>query len=523
MTRSFLNKTVGVKGKALFCTTLAALCATLLFVVCDSSDEPTPPGPGPNPGTTFTLNATVNPANTGSITKNPNKATYNQGETVTLTASAAYGYQFVNWSNGQTSQSITVTMNSNITLVANFMDPAEDPCDPATFNQDVCCAVVPSTPGCQQNPCITNPGSTACCTANQNHSSCQTSDPCNPWTQACCSTPAGASHPNCQQGGTQHIISITISPAGAGQVSKTPDMDSYLEGQSVLLTATPASSYTFSHWTGTTSGASANLTLTMNQNYMLTAHFTTSGGGDPCVTNPGSTACCSVNANHSSCQGTGTGKFCRWDNDPANCWGIGGPYDDTKTEAECLAASGEVVSDCNAVSTLQYCRWDTGCFPITDPNGQSTDNPGMTNLENCNKYGFLSNLPDCSDYVAPTEEHYCWWPSSTGGGCNKITQPNVVDPNSDKGLTYLENCKQNGKHFDSKAACDAYTPPAVNYYCDWSTAGKSDCWNIGDGTAACDAGADCVGTTKMSHCEGTGKVITCSGTDRPWDGTCCAH
>jgi uncharacterized repeat protein (TIGR02543 family) len=68
---------------------------------------------------TFTLNVT---ATNGTVSKNPNQATYNYGTTVQLTATPNSGYTFSSWS-GDASGSVnplTVTMTSNKNITANF-------------------------------------------------------------------------------------------------------------------------------------------------------------------------------------------------------------------------------------------------------------------------------------------------------------------------------------------------------------------------------------------------------------------
>jgi hypothetical protein len=70
----------------------------------------------------YTLTVNIAPAGAGSVTKNPNKATYGQGEAVQLTATTNAGYTFSNWS-GDASGSInttTVTMNGNKNVTADF-------------------------------------------------------------------------------------------------------------------------------------------------------------------------------------------------------------------------------------------------------------------------------------------------------------------------------------------------------------------------------------------------------------------
>src|SRR6056300_1944078 len=45
---------------------------------------------------------------------------YEDGETATITATPSSNYEFVNWSNGSTDNPITITLNNNQTLTANF-------------------------------------------------------------------------------------------------------------------------------------------------------------------------------------------------------------------------------------------------------------------------------------------------------------------------------------------------------------------------------------------------------------------
>src|SRR5262245_36904859 len=66
---------------------------------------------------TYTLNVTT--VGSGSVTKNPNQATYDYGTSVQLTASPATGYHFVGWSGDTTTSSnpitFTMTANKNVT------------------------------------------------------------------------------------------------------------------------------------------------------------------------------------------------------------------------------------------------------------------------------------------------------------------------------------------------------------------------------------------------------------------------
>ena len=72
-----------------------------------------------------TLAVTISPSGAaGSVSKNPNKTSYANGEMVTLTATPNAGYSFCNWTGdaaGSTNP-ITLTMNGNKTVTANFTE-----------------------------------------------------------------------------------------------------------------------------------------------------------------------------------------------------------------------------------------------------------------------------------------------------------------------------------------------------------------------------------------------------------------
>ncbi len=67
---------------------------------------------------------------------------------------------------------------------------------------------------------------------------------------------------------------ITILTSGNGSVVKTPSHLTYHYGDLVELTATPDAGYSFSAWTGDTTGTNTTITVTMNGNKTVTATFT---------------------------------------------------------------------------------------------------------------------------------------------------------------------------------------------------------------------------------------------------------
>lgn len=76
-----------------------------------------------------------------------------------------------------------------------------------------------------------------------------------------------------------YTLSITASPAAGGTVTTNPNASSYTAGTVVTLTATAASGYTFSGWSGAASGTSTTTTVTVNSNIAVTANFTANNGG----------------------------------------------------------------------------------------------------------------------------------------------------------------------------------------------------------------------------------------------------
>lgn len=73
-------------------------------------------------------------------------------------------------------------------------------------------------------------------------------------------------------GPTYYTLTTSVSPAGKGTVS--PSSGTYVAGTSVTLTATAASGYNFSSWSGTDNNAINPTTVTMTSNKSVTAHFT---------------------------------------------------------------------------------------------------------------------------------------------------------------------------------------------------------------------------------------------------------
>lgn len=97
--------------------TVVLLIVCLIVASCGKS--PT------SPTTEFTLSVAVSPSNGGTVAKSPDKTKYTSGAIVTLTATAASGFQFGQWQGDAigTTNPTTVTMNGNKSVTAVFNSP----------------------------------------------------------------------------------------------------------------------------------------------------------------------------------------------------------------------------------------------------------------------------------------------------------------------------------------------------------------------------------------------------------------
>ena len=70
-----------------------------------------------------------------------------------------------------------------------------------------------------------------------------------------------------------YTLSVSVNPPQTGFVS--PSGGVFVADAQVTLTANPASGYTFDYWSGSASGTTSTITITMDSDASLTAHFKT--------------------------------------------------------------------------------------------------------------------------------------------------------------------------------------------------------------------------------------------------------
>ena len=90
---------------------------SLLFLLtCAKEDSQAPNNTPSNITPRYTLTASAGEG--GSVS--PTTGSFNSGTQVSVTATPNSGYQFTTWSNGSTANPVTVTLNSNTSITANF-------------------------------------------------------------------------------------------------------------------------------------------------------------------------------------------------------------------------------------------------------------------------------------------------------------------------------------------------------------------------------------------------------------------
>ncbi len=215
---------------------------------------------------TYTLTAT-SPGG-GSVTFNPtNDQPYLSGTVVTLTATPAPGWTFMNWAGdgSGTSPTLSVTMNSAKTVQAIFgtaitntitgqgsltFSPAQGP---YPFGSTVVVTPVP-----QSGYYFGLWGGAASGTAF-------------PLNFVVTSATPGIAALFAALGTNQYILTTHIS--GGGTITNSPAKNAYTSGDVVTLTATPSPGNRFVGWTGDLSGSTDPATLTMNGTKDVTATF----------------------------------------------------------------------------------------------------------------------------------------------------------------------------------------------------------------------------------------------------------
>jgi hypothetical protein len=212
----------------------------------------------------YQLSALAVPANGGTVGLNPAGGTYDESTVVTVTATPAAGYRFVNWTGDATGSetSVQVTMDSNKTVMANFelipvytLTLSVDPVAGGTVVK------APDQANYEEGAVVTL---TATPTDNYQFDGWYDGG-----TLLSVSTPYAYTIPAANKVLTakfsdvtpgQYTVTVVADPAAGGTVSKSPDAASYVNGAQVTLAAASYSAYTFTGWYDGTTLISTDVT-----------------------------------------------------------------------------------------------------------------------------------------------------------------------------------------------------------------------------------------------------------------------
>ncbi|TGE25107.1 hypothetical protein E5K00_07880 [Hymenobacter aquaticus] len=273
-----------------------------------------PPPPGAYP----LLLATTG---SGSVARNPNLSSYPSGGGVMLTATPGPGQFFLNWSGDATGSTnpLLVSMTGAKSITANFAPASvtsytlvnadtDQDIQPLTNGMTLDLATLPTrhlNVRANTNP-VTIGSVLLELSGTEQKSQVESLTPYalfsdaggdyNSWPpsagsyrlEATAFSGAGgggaASPPFVVQfsvvdQGSAPTFALTVGASGGGTVSKNPDKPTYVSGENVQLTATPAYGQVFMGWSGDATGTTNPLTLVMNSNKTVTAQFASMSGG----------------------------------------------------------------------------------------------------------------------------------------------------------------------------------------------------------------------------------------------------
>ncbi len=216
---------------------------------------------------------TLNTSGNGTITPNPAKTAYSNGESVTLTASPGPNWSFVSWSGGATGTAnpTTIVMDGDKTVTATFLEniytltTAVDPAGSgsitvsppkSTYYQG---EVVTLTPMPADGFTFAGWAGDLTGTANPGQLTMTKSS-----TVTAKFVPAGT-------------FTVNVAVNGQGTVLRNPPGTEFAYGTELTLTAVPGPDMEFISWSGDLESTESSVTFTVTKDYNITASFGSKG------------------------------------------------------------------------------------------------------------------------------------------------------------------------------------------------------------------------------------------------------
>jgi hypothetical protein len=222
---------------------------------------------------TYTVSVSATPASSGSVS--PNGGTYDEGKELTLAATPAQYYKFNGWSGDAsgTSDHVTITVDSNKTIVASFVkltytvqtqvdasgggtvDPASGTFEAGTHVQ------ITATPASGYR---------------FDHWGGSTSSTINPLNLLVNGDKTVTAYFT-----KTYTLTVSSDPVGSGSID--PNGGVYDAGTVVTLTPVAVFPYILDHWSGTDNDSVTPTTVTMSTDKSVTAYFRALSPGSPVI------------------------------------------------------------------------------------------------------------------------------------------------------------------------------------------------------------------------------------------------
>ena len=209
---------------------------------------------------------TIQTIGSGTVAPTPPGLSYGSGTVVTITASPAVGWHFVSWSGDAsgTAGTTTVTMDADRSVTATFAIDTYSLTVTTTGSGTV--ARIPDQPSYDYGSLLTLTATPSTGYEFVNWSG-DASGTANPTTVTMDSDKSVTATFAVGQ------YALTVTVAGSGTVTKTPDQPLYEYGTEVTLTAVPGPGWLFVGWSGDSVVIGDTLVVTMNASRQVTATF----------------------------------------------------------------------------------------------------------------------------------------------------------------------------------------------------------------------------------------------------------
>ena len=229
---------------------------SLLFLLtCAKEDSQAPNNTPSNITPRYTLTASAGEG--GSVS--PTTGSFNSGTQVSVTATANSGYQFTTWSNGSTANPVTVTLNSNTSITANF---ALIPVYTISVSTEEGGSVSSNGGEYQQGTQVT-----LTATPDEGYEFSGWSDGSTEATRVI----TASEDLTLTASFTELIISYTLTVTSGEGGSVSSEGGEYNEGTEVTLTATADDGYRFTVWSD--GSTEESITITLSEDTSIEAIF----------------------------------------------------------------------------------------------------------------------------------------------------------------------------------------------------------------------------------------------------------